>query len=220
MSNLSATDERAGVQLLADSTDRAVREVGDAVARFRRPGDLVVASIHWGSNWGYGIGEVQRDFFHRLIDSAAVDVVHGHSSHHFRGIEVHEGRPILHGCGDLLNDYEGIGGYEGFRSDLALMYFVDMDPATGRLVRLEMTPFQIRRFRLNHPSDADVRWIRERLNRECARFGHRVERDEDRPTRLRLLDFQTTISSRRPSRADPGVFPPANGARVSHREKK
>lgn len=184
-----ATDERAGVRLLADSTELAVREVAEAVAQFRRPGDVVVASIHWGSNWGYDIGEVQRDFFHQLIDSAGVHVVHGHSSHHFRGIEVRDDRPILYGCGDLLNDYEGIGGYEQFRSELALLYFVDMDPGTGRLLRFEMTPVQIRNLRLNHPSDADVLWMRDRLTRECARFGHRVERSNVRPSRLRLTDM-------------------------------
>jgi len=32
-------------------------------------------------------------------------------------------RLILYGCGDFLNDYEGIRGYEEYRGDLALMYF-------------------------------------------------------------------------------------------------
>lgn len=41
-------------------------------------------------------------------------------------------RLILYGCGDFINDYEGIGGYESFRGDLRLMYFVDLDAADGR----------------------------------------------------------------------------------------
>ena len=42
-----------------------------------------------------------------------------------KGIEVYQDRLILYGCGDFLNDYEGIGGYEHYRSDLGLMYFAE-----------------------------------------------------------------------------------------------
>lgn len=35
----------------------------------------------------------------------------------------YRGTPILHGCGDFLDDYEGIVGYEEFRGDLALRPF-------------------------------------------------------------------------------------------------
>jgi poly-gamma-glutamate capsule biosynthesis protein CapA/YwtB (metallophosphatase superfamily) len=61
---------------------------------------------------------------------------HGHSSHHTKAIEIYRSRLILYGCGDFLNDYEGIGGYEEFRDDLALMYFPDMDPTSAVLVAL------------------------------------------------------------------------------------
>ena len=47
-------------------------------------------------------------------------------------------RLILYGCGDFLNDYEGIRGYEEFRSDLALMYFADIEPTTGNLAAFEI----------------------------------------------------------------------------------
>ena len=62
--------------------------------------------------------------------------MHGHSSHHVKAIEVFRGRLILYGCGDFLTDYEGVGGYEEFRGDLALMYFVELDSGTGELVGL------------------------------------------------------------------------------------
>ncbi len=138
-----------------------------------------MASIHWGSNWGYGIPKAQRTFAHRLIDAAAVDVVHGHSSHHPKGIEVYRDRVILFGCGDFLNDYEGIRGYEAFRSDLALMYFPTFDRASGRLIQFALTPTRIRRFRVNRAQEADARWLEEMLNREGRDLGTRVERQRD-----------------------------------------
>jgi poly-gamma-glutamate synthesis protein (capsule biosynthesis protein) len=169
-----AGDSRAGVHLLPDLSDRTVAEISHLVRATKRPGDLAVASIHWSANWGYDIPAAHRRFAHALVDHAAIDVVHGHSSHHPKAIEVYRDRPIFYGCGDFLNDYEGIGGYEEFRSDLSLMYFPTFELPAGRLVRLEMRPLQIRNFRLNRPSDADAAWLRDMLERECHRFGHHV----------------------------------------------
>ena len=80
---------------------------------YQQPGDLIIASIHWDSNWGYEIPRGQIMFAHCLIEEG-IAIVHGHSSHHVKAIEVFKGRLILYGCGDFLTDYEGIGGYEMF----------------------------------------------------------------------------------------------------------
>jgi poly-gamma-glutamate synthesis protein (capsule biosynthesis protein) len=133
-----------------------------------------VASIHWGSNWGYKIPSEQRAFAHELIDEAGVDIIHGHSSHHAKGIEIYRGKPILYGCGDFINDYEGIQGHRGYRGDLVLMYFPTINPATGRLVRLEMTPLQIKRFQLHRVSRKDAEWVRDTLAREGRELGTTV----------------------------------------------
>jgi poly-gamma-glutamate capsule biosynthesis protein CapA/YwtB (metallophosphatase superfamily) len=100
--------------------------------------------------------------------------VHGHSSHHPKGVEVYRGKPILYGCGDFLNDYEGISGYEEFRGDLSLMYFVTLDVATGELVNLMMVPMQIKRFRLSHASPKDALWLQQILDRESRLLGTKV----------------------------------------------
>jgi poly-gamma-glutamate synthesis protein (capsule biosynthesis protein) len=145
----------------------------------KRAGDVAVASLHWGSNWGFEIPAEQRRFAERLIDRAGVDLVHGHSSHHVKGIGVYRGKAILYGCGDLLTDYEGIGGYEAFRSDLGLMYFPTLEAASGRLVRLAMTPVRTRRFRLVRAPEEGARWLLEVLGREGRKLGTRVERQPD-----------------------------------------
>jgi poly-gamma-glutamate capsule biosynthesis protein CapA/YwtB (metallophosphatase superfamily) len=180
-----AAERRPGVNLLPDLSPQTARRLGERVRAARRAGDLVVASIHWGGNWGYEVSAAERAFARLLIDEAAVDVVHGHSAHHAKGIEVHEGRPILYGCGDYLTDYEGIAGYESYRDDLAVMYLPTLDARTGRLSSFEMVPLQIRNFRLNRPSAADVRWLRDTLDRECARLGARVELVEEGRLALR-----------------------------------
>ena len=180
----AATDKRAGVALLDNLSDSAVQEIATMVRAVRASRDIVVASIHWGGNWGYAVPGEQRLFAHRLIDEAGVDLVHGHSSHHPKGIEVYREKPIIYGCGDLLNDYEGISGYETYRGELSLMYFPTMDPASGKLVRFELIPTLVRRFRLNRPSQQDISWMADLLNREGRNFGTRAEFTDGETLRL------------------------------------
>lgn len=170
----AATAGRGGVNLLDDLGPRTLQRIAGHIERQRREGDLVVASIHWGGNWGYEVPAKHRNFAQGLID-AGVDVVHGHSSHHPLAIEVYRERPVLYGCGDLLNDYEGIPGFESFRGDLSLLYFIRLETGSGRLLGLEMAPQQIRRFRLNRAIAADAEWLCDVLDREGRPFGSRVE---------------------------------------------
>jgi poly-gamma-glutamate synthesis protein (capsule biosynthesis protein) len=176
---------KPGVNLLPDLSDRAVYRIGQAVRAVKQPRDVAVVSIHWGGNWGYDISRDQRAFAHGLIDEAGVDVIHGHSSHHAKGIEVYRGRPVIYGCGDFINDYEGIGGYESFRGDLSLMYFVRMDVTSGKLAELRMKPMQMRKFRLNRASRQDAEWLGKTLDREGRTLGTRAELGEDNTLLLR-----------------------------------
>lgn len=167
-----------GVNLLADLSAGSADRVAEAARQVRRPGDLMVASIHWGGNWGYTIPAAQQDFAHALIDRG-FDLVHGHSSHHLKGIEVYRQKLVLYGCGDFINDYEGITGYEDFRDDLAVLYLPRLDSASGRLLSLRMVPMQIRRFRLNRPSQADAEWLHQVLARESAKLGATISFKKD-----------------------------------------
>ncbi len=177
--NWAAAPNRPGVNLLKDLSEARIEDIAAQVRAARRPSDIVVASIHWGENWGYHVPRAQRSFARGLIERAGVDVVHGHSSHHPKGIEVHDDRLILYGCGDFLNDYEGIGGQERFRGDLVLMYLLDLARGSGTLLRCDMVPLQIRNFRLNRSSDADARWLRDMLNREGESLGTGAELQKD-----------------------------------------
>jgi len=170
-----ATAVSPGVNLLADLGGGTVRSIASRVHGVKRPGDIVIASIHWGGNWGYEIPREETEFAHELIDAAGFDIIHGHSSHHAKGIEVYRGKPVIYGCGDFINDYDGIGGYEQYRGDLGLMYFVEMDPESGKLAGLTMKPTRMKNFRVNRASQREAAWLGNTLNREGERFGTRVE---------------------------------------------
>jgi poly-gamma-glutamate synthesis protein (capsule biosynthesis protein) len=177
--NWAAGNNRPGVNLLPDLGTKSVRRIQRKIQEVKRTGDIVVASIHWGGNWGYDISRKQMRFAHRLIDDGGVDIIHGHSSHHVKAVEVYRQRLILYGCGDFLNDYEGIGGYEEFRGDLSLMYFATVNSANGKLISLQMTPTRIRRFKVKRASSAEALWLMNTLNREGASFGTRVNLERD-----------------------------------------
>jgi poly-gamma-glutamate synthesis protein (capsule biosynthesis protein) len=181
----SATGDRPGVNFLADLSPRTADRIARELRAAKRSGDIAVLSLHWGGNWGYHVPQEQRAFAHRIIDAAGADVIHGHSSHHPKGIEIYRDKPILYGCGDLLTDYEGIRGHESYRPDLALMYFATVDAASGRLLRLELAPMQIHRFRIRRAPEDAARWLQHAIDRECRRFGSRVERHDDGGLRLR-----------------------------------
>ena len=166
-----AARSKPGVALLPDLSEGTAQLISRDVMRTKRPGDIAILSIHWGDNWGYDIPRRHREFAHTLIDEGAVDVIYGHSSHHPKAIEIYKDQLILYGCGDFLNDYEGIGGFEQFRANLVLAYFPTLDPRTGALVQLTMAPFEIRRFRLQSASELDAAWLRERMAREVIPSG-------------------------------------------------
>ena len=169
--NWAATTDNPGINLLTRLSEAEALRVAEYIVNVKQPGDMAMVSLHWGPNWGYEVSAEQQLFAHTLIDRANVSIIHGHSSHHAKAIEVYHKRLILYGCGDFINDYEGIRGHEEYRDDLALMYFADIEPATGNLAAFEIMPLQIRQFRLDRPSKQDVEWLQRTLQRECQRFG-------------------------------------------------
>lgn len=168
-SGWAAGDEAPGVCFIS----RPSRAAGALLARInalRQVGDLVLVSLHWGGNWGYAVPDDHVAFAHALIDGG-VDVVHGHSSHHPMGIEIYQNRPVLYGCGDLLNDYEGIGSHQAYRSELTLLYWLRLDAASGELLELAMSPLRVRRLQLVRADAEDSLWQARRLTRASAAFN-------------------------------------------------
>ncbi|MBK5911117.1 hypothetical protein CCR85_06380 [Rhodothalassium salexigens] len=171
----AAGHARPGVYLVQDR-DRAVADIAAQVRALSRPGDVVVASIHWGGNWGYAVPAEDRALAHALIDAAGVHVVHGHSSHHPKGVERHGAGLILYGCGDLINDYEGIEGREAYRGDLVLAYFVTLHD--DRVHDLAMPAFRLSGFCLVRASEAERHWLAGRLSAAGGEWGARLRIDD------------------------------------------
>ncbi|KTD21606.1 CapA family protein [Legionella londiniensis] len=165
-----ARANRPGVWLLDDLSSDTVTIIKNTIDYFRKPGDICIVSIHWGGNWGYQIPAEHQDFAHELIDEAGIHLLHGHSSHHPQGIEIYNHMPILYGCGDFFNDYEGISGYEEYKGHLSLMYFLKFDPITLWIKHIELVPMEIKKFSLHYPAIHDFKWMLETMQKSSSPF--------------------------------------------------
>lgn len=170
----AARQVQPGVNLLPFDPVATVR---GTVAQLRQPGDILIVSLHWGGNWGYDISASQRHLAHALIEEAGVNVVFGHSSHHPKAVERVADGIVFYGCGDLINDYEGIAGHQAYRPELGLAIFLDLDRHGGQFRKLELVPVERRRFRLQKASPNDAAWMAQILTQQSVGLDLRLTAD-------------------------------------------
>ena len=176
-----ARKNKCGVNFAEDLSEEVAKTAFDAVekraAELGKVPDIIIFSLHIGSNWNWGIPLKWRIFAHKLIDLGA-DVVVGHSSHHVKGMEVYKNKFISYGLGDFLNDYEGIvgQGYEDFRNDLSALYLPVIDLQTKKLLKVDIIPCKIKHLKVQRATDSsDIAWLKSTFNREGEGLGTSCE---------------------------------------------
>lgn len=176
--NWKATNQKIGVNVIDTHLFNTKKEVAEHISNFILPGDFIIVSIHWGSNWGYQVDPFHEEFAHYLIDHAKVDVIHGHSSHHFRPIEIYHGKLILYGCGDLVNDYEIIEnpGRSHYLPEISLTYFPSYHQ--DKLTDLVIIPYTVSQMQLKNVSEEKTETIAEKLNVICQKYQIRFRRQQ------------------------------------------
>ena len=160
-----ATADRPGVFYVpTDLTDSRATKLLEIIRESREVVDLLIVSAHWGSNWGYRPPHEHIIFAHALIEAGA-DIIFGHSSHVFRGIEFYKGRPILYGAGDFVDDY-AIDEIE--RNDQSFIYVMEM---AGRIPRgVRMYPTLIRGCHASLAEGVYALGITDKMAELCAAF--------------------------------------------------
>lgn len=107
-----------------------------------------------------------------LIDNG-VDIVHGHSSHHIKGVEIYNKRPIIYGAGDFVDDYAVDTEY---RNDLGFAYQLLYDPIAKQFKSLELYPTRISQFQVHFASNVNDRnWLLQTVSVLSKEFGTKVE---------------------------------------------
>ncbi|KAJ9651168.1 hypothetical protein H2198_009545 [Neophaeococcomyces mojaviensis] len=139
--------------------------------------DLKVFSVHWGPNYSWRPSEDIKSLARFLIDNCGVDIIHGHSSHHVQGVEVYNGKLIIYGCGDFVDDYAVNAEY---RNDLSAAWNVHVHMEEDQPIeisKLEVFPNRIKKFQaeLIDQKDVDHKWICKKFRALCADLGTVVE---------------------------------------------
>jgi poly-gamma-glutamate synthesis protein (capsule biosynthesis protein) len=97
----AAAPSGSGVNYIDIFKDGDRARANDCVSELRKQVDIVIISIHWGSNMNPSPDQEFINFAHEMIGSGA-DIIHGHSAHNFQGIEVYRNKLILYDTGILL----------------------------------------------------------------------------------------------------------------------
>jgi poly-gamma-glutamate capsule biosynthesis protein CapA/YwtB (metallophosphatase superfamily) len=73
------------------------------VVDLRDQADLLVLSVHWGTEYSHYPSSLQREHAHGMIDAGA-DVIVGHHPHVVQGVEVYNGGLIAYSLGNFVFD--------------------------------------------------------------------------------------------------------------------
>ena len=167
-----ATHQNPGVNMIDIDDLTQILKFVDLIKKTTNNDDFIIVSIHWGSNWGWTIEDKYRNFAHHLIDYANVDLIHGHSSHHFRPIEMYKNKLIFYGCGDLINDYETINNpiHEQFKPHISLTYYPTYNN-DKQIVKLIIIPFTIKNLQLTYLQPSEQTKVIDLLNKICQNYG-------------------------------------------------
>lgn len=123
-----ATDKRAGT---AFGHEAWVRR---DVAALRERVDVLLVAFHWGEEKRETPKPYQRDLARAAVESGA-DAVIGHHPHVLQGVELVDGRPILHSLGNYA-----FGSRSQAARDSAIARLLVVD---GRLAGLELIPIDV-----------------------------------------------------------------------------
>ena len=160
-----ATANQPGIFYVpTDLADSRATKLLDMIREGRKIVDVLLVSAHWGSDWGYCPPHDHIVFAHALIEAGA-DIIFGHSSHVFRGIEFYKGRSVLYGAGDFVDDY-AIDEIE--RNDQSFIYVMEMAGKTSR--GLSLYPTLIRGCHASLAEGVYALAIADKMTELCAAF--------------------------------------------------
>jgi gamma-polyglutamate biosynthesis protein CapA len=114
------------------------------VSRLASSTDLVIAQMHWGTEYQHEPAKNQITLAHKLIEAGA-DIVIGHHPHVISGVEIYQGKPIFYSLGNFVFD-------QYFSTDTQEELGVDII-ANGNDFTINLYPIKSKSTRLRLVSD-------------------------------------------------------------------
>ena len=160
-----ATVNKPGTNYIEIGNNNDLKTVTSQISTLRNLVDIVIVSLHWGPNMKQRPSEQFIQFAHNLID-AGVDIIHGHSSHVFQGIEIYKNKIIMYDTGDFIDDY---AVDPLLRNDQSLFFAIT---ATKKgLQSITLTPVIINNMQVNIAEGLEKQEIMKRITRLSQEFN-------------------------------------------------
>jgi poly-gamma-glutamate capsule biosynthesis protein CapA/YwtB (metallophosphatase superfamily) len=99
---------RAGI-----ANGKNVEKVVGAIRTAKKSADIVIVSLHWGTEQAYTANSAQQSAARRFIDAGA-DMVLSHHPHVMQGIDTYKGKLIAYSLGNFLFPYKTTEGRKSF----------------------------------------------------------------------------------------------------------
>ncbi len=164
-----AGDDRPGTCYIpVDRPDARTQRFLSLVASVKSRADYLIVSAHWGANWGSNPPYSHMSLGKSIVDAGA-DVVFGHSSHVFRGVELYRGRPIIYGVGDFVNNY-AVHPLE--RNDQSMIFVLEL--RSRAVHEISLFPIVIRKLQARRAHGREALDIALRMQRLCHSLGTTV----------------------------------------------
>jgi len=161
-----AKEDRPGVQKL--DPDQLV----EAVAALKDEVDLIVVSLHWGTEYSDYPLEVQRETAHRLVDAGA-KLVLGHHPHCLQGMEVYKDSLIAYSLGNFVYDKQRLSKCQ--ETVLLKIFFKDLT-----IEKAEIIPVMIKDAQPRPADKADGERILQKLKNLCSELNTEFTADNNK----------------------------------------
>ncbi len=126
--SFTAGTDKAGV------APNRLEYITEDINKARSSVDILIVSLHWGVEYAENPKPEQINAAHYILDHGA-DMIIGHHTHKFQGVEIYNGKPIFYSLGNLLFDQNDPQCQQG--------YIMQMKYVKNRLTSLEGIPYKI-----------------------------------------------------------------------------
>lgn len=166
----AATLEKAGINYIRIGQ---IEKIEHDIKSIRNQVDVLIVSIHWGPNKIERPEKTFIEFAHKIIDCGA-DLIHGHSAHIFQGIEIYNGKAIIYGAGDFIDDYMI---YSDQHNDHSFLFQAKI--TKDGVQQLKLIPVYISEMQVNLAKNELAQKILNHMKKLSAEFGTKLEIKDD-----------------------------------------
>jgi poly-gamma-glutamate synthesis protein (capsule biosynthesis protein) len=163
-----ATENKPGINYIRVGD---IQTITQQIIALRPQVDILIVSCHWGPNMKQRPSSEFVQFAHDIIDAGG-DIIHGHSSHVFQGIEIYKNKVIMYDTGDFIDDY-AIDPI--LRNDQSCLFTVTIHKNGPQLVKI--IPVIINNMQVNTATGNDKKEIINRMQKLSQEFDTKVYED-------------------------------------------